>query len=90
MLIGISFIGQFVHPVGMEYMGVILASCEYHFIGVHENLMQHPSNNLSIWTNTPLYREAALHIPIKFIQKETRMSTSISNKAPSIKNGRKR
>ena len=25
-----------------------LASCEYHIIRVHENLVQHPSNNLSI------------------------------------------
>ena len=27
---------------------VILASCEYHFIRVHENRVQHPSNNISI------------------------------------------
>ena len=27
---------------------VILARCEYHFIRVHENLEQHPSNNISI------------------------------------------
>ena len=27
---------------------VILASCEYHFIRVHENMVQHPSNNISI------------------------------------------
>ncbi len=26
---------------------VILASCEYHFIRVHENLVQHPSNFIS-------------------------------------------
>ena len=25
---------------------VILASCEYHFIVVYENLVQHPSNNI--------------------------------------------
>ena len=33
-----------------EWMGiiVILASCEYHFIRVYENLVQHPSNNISI------------------------------------------
>ena len=28
---------------------VILSSCEYHFIRVHENLVQHPSNNMSIY-----------------------------------------
>ena len=27
---------------------VILASCKHHFIRVHENLVQHPSNNISI------------------------------------------
>ena len=27
---------------------VILASCKYHFIRVHENLVQHPTNNKSI------------------------------------------
>ena len=27
---------------------VILASCEYHFIRVHENVVQHPINNTSI------------------------------------------
>ena len=27
---------------------VILASCEYHCIRVHENLVQHPSNNIAI------------------------------------------
>ena len=26
----------------------ILASCEHHFIRVHEKLVQHPSNNISI------------------------------------------
>ena len=25
---------------------VILASCDYHFIRVQENLVQHPSNNI--------------------------------------------
>ena len=29
---------------------VILASCEYYFIRVHENLLQHPSNYISIIT----------------------------------------
>ena len=27
---------------------VILASCEYHFLRVHENLVQHQSNKISI------------------------------------------
>ena len=27
---------------------VILVSCEYYFIRVYENLVQHPSNNISI------------------------------------------
>ena len=27
---------------------VILASCEHHFIRVHENLVHHPSNNISV------------------------------------------
>ena len=27
---------------------VILAICEYHFIRIHENLVQHPSNNIGI------------------------------------------
>ena len=31
----------------MEYK-VIIASYEYHFIRVHENLVQHSSNNMSI------------------------------------------
>ena len=29
---------------------VILASCEHNFIRVHESLVQHPSNNISILT----------------------------------------
>ena len=52
----VSFIGQFVYPVEGEGMGyrvlmggiIILASCEYQFNKVHENLVQHPSNNISI------------------------------------------
>ena len=36
----------------MGLMGwvVILANCKYHFIRVHENLVQHPSTNLPIFT----------------------------------------
>ena len=30
------------------YSFIILASCEQHFIRVLENLVQHPSNNISI------------------------------------------
>ena len=50
---------QFVYPVEEEGIGfkrwmgegiVSLASCECHFINVHENLAQHPSNNISIPT----------------------------------------
>ena len=40
------FIGQFVHPVGEGIVN--LASCEYHYIRVHENLMQYPSALASI------------------------------------------
>ena len=29
---------------------VILVSCEYYFIRVHENMVQHPSYNISITT----------------------------------------
>ena len=43
------------HQVGGEGMGkgneggfVILASCKHHFFRVHENLVQHPSNNISL------------------------------------------
>ena len=51
-----TFIGQFVHPVGGDWKGyvglmvgiVILASCEYHFLREQENVVQHPSNNISI------------------------------------------
>ena len=41
-----SFIGQFVHTVGEGIVN--LASCEYHYIRVHENLEQHPSALASI------------------------------------------
>ena len=50
-----SFIGQFVHKVGgngVKKLGggiVILSSCEYYFFRVHENLVQHPCNNKSIY-----------------------------------------
>ena len=47
---------QFVHPGGGEGIGqrgligdiVILASCVHHFTSVVGNLVQHPSNNISI------------------------------------------
>ena len=31
---------------GVDGRIVILVSCEFHFIKVHENLVQHPSNKL--------------------------------------------
>ena len=51
-----AFHGQFVHPVegeGKGYMRlmvgiVILASWEFHFLREQENVVQHPSNNISI------------------------------------------
>ena len=45
-----SFIGLLVYPVGGEGMGIIvvIACCEYHFIGLHEILVQHPSITKSI------------------------------------------
>ena len=54
LLIWISFIDQFVHPVGGQGIGcnVILASCGYQFIRVHKNLEQHPSNTISITITT--------------------------------------
>ena len=56
LLIWTSLIGQIILLVrgggGIQLVGgsiVIAASREYYFIRVHENLMQHPSNNISIW-----------------------------------------
>ena len=50
-----SSIGQFGHPEmgedeikGVDGGIVISAGCKHQFIRVHENLVQHPSNNLSI------------------------------------------
>ena len=52
-----SFIGQFVHPVdGFRILMInwvngfffILASWEYNFIRVHENMVQYPSNYILI------------------------------------------
>ena len=37
---------------GVEVGIVILASCEYNFIRVHENLAQHPNNNISFDSST--------------------------------------
>ena len=47
------YIGKLVHPVEGEGVNgewgiVILASWEYYFIRLLENLVQHPSNNISI------------------------------------------
>ena len=51
LLIWTSFIGQFVRQVGGKGDGVkvgmgCIVSCQYHFIRIHENLVQHPSNNI--------------------------------------------
>ena len=46
-----SFIGQFVHPGVMGWDGGyrnFSSLRSFHFIRVHENLMQHSSNNISI------------------------------------------
>ena len=34
--------------MGLMEVTVILASCKFPFIGKHENLVQHPSNDTSI------------------------------------------
>ena len=39
--------GENVEVVDRGYQ-YFLASCEYYFVRVHENLVQHPSNNISI------------------------------------------
>ncbi len=52
----LSFIGQFVQPQEGEVIGKrglmgkvgILASCNYHYIRVHGNLVQHSDNNKTI------------------------------------------
>ena len=55
MLIWNTIIGQFFHPLGGKGMGkgggcwiVVLDTCEFYFIRVNENMVQHQSNNLSI------------------------------------------
>ena len=48
LLIWTSFIGPFVRQVGGKGDGVIVfASCQYNFIKMHENLVQH-NNIISI------------------------------------------
>ena len=39
--------------MGWSKSGVILANCEYQFIRVNKNLVQHPSNNISIRLRHP-------------------------------------
>ena len=53
LLICWSFIGVFVQPVGEEGMeySVILSRYKLHFVRVHDNLVQDPSNNKSIVEN---------------------------------------
>ena len=44
-----SFVSQLVHPVGEESIrGIVILASYCEFFGVHENLVQHPSNNISI------------------------------------------
>ena len=44
---------------GVNWGIIILARCEYHLIRVYENLVQHPSNNISIkFTHLDLVSEA--------------------------------
>ena len=43
-----DLIGPFVHPVGRDGVkGVILANWKNYFSTVGENMLQHPSNNIS-------------------------------------------
>ena len=50
-IIWISFNSLSFYSVGKERIRKrsidILSKCEYHFIRVHENLVQYPSNNIS-------------------------------------------
>ena len=60
-------VGQFVHLVGAGGRGwmsviVILSSLEYLCIGVHENLMQHPSNNILIFVHIQVERKINVKI----------------------------
>ena len=50
LLIWNLFIVQFIYSLGGEELGRInmLASFEHYFIRVHENLVQHSSNNILI------------------------------------------
>ena len=74
LLIWNSLIDQFVHPVGMgllKWMGgiVSLASCEYHFLQVHKNLVQHPSNYISIIVTYMLWGHKKTYNIILFYEK---------------------
>ena len=51
-------------------MIVILASCEHHFIIVHENLVQHPSNNISITKN--VNKKIALTVYVIYLCMQTK------------------
>ena len=48
MLIWTSIIDHFTYSLGGEGGWNQRYFCEYYFIRVHENLEQHPSNNISI------------------------------------------
>ena len=65
-----SFIGLFIHPVDGDGVGkgciIVLASYEHYFIKVHENLVQHPCNNISIykpWRQSFKQQDLCLSIP---------------------------
>ena len=66
LLMWTPFVGQFRHPVrmvGRDRRIVILGSWEYHFSRVHENLVRHPSNNISIlMINQCLMKKTLLEI----------------------------
>ena len=52
--------------IGLDGGIVILNSCEHHNIKVHENLLQQPSNNISIGTaKLILFSVAAARLLIK-------------------------
>ena len=47
--------------------GVILASCKYHFIKVHENLVQHPCYNIQFFPLTDVRARHSVIIKNRFI-----------------------
>ena len=45
---------------------VILASCKHYFIRLHENLEQHPSNDIDYFIPS-LFKPSLLHLCFKFL-----------------------